>query len=138
DPEALVDDDVRELAELARELESEERTTEAERRQEEGEDGEEPDDDDDSWVDELESLSEEERAHFEADVRPIKRVLVKVRKIAFRIIHSTTKLLPEWRDILKKLKLKDRLIPRDVRTRWNSTFDMADFVIEYREAIEMI
>jgi hypothetical protein len=30
------------------------------------------------------------------------------------------------------------MIPRDVRTRWNSTYDMLDFAIEYRDALDTI
>jgi hypothetical protein len=29
-------------------------------------------------------------------------------------------------------------MPRDVSTRWNSTFDMLNFAIEYRKAIDAI
>jgi len=29
-------------------------------------------------------------------------------------------------------------MPRDVATRWNSTYDMLEFAIEYREALELI
>ena len=29
-------------------------------------------------------------------------------------------------------------MPRDVRTRWNSTFDMLNFAVEYREALDAI
>lgn len=31
-----------------------------------------------------------------------------------------------------------RLMPRDVSTRWNSTFDMLDFALLYRRAIDEI
>jgi len=30
------------------------------------------------------------------------------------------------------------MMPRDVTTRWNSTYDMLEFAIEYREALESI
>ena len=41
-----------------------------------------------------------------------------------------------WFETLEKLKLKAAMIPRDVRTRWNSTFDMLDFALRYRAAID--
>ena len=34
--------------------------------------------------------------------------------------------------------LSHRMMPRDVATRWNSTFDMLEFAIQYREALESI
>lgn len=33
------------------------------------------------------------------------------------------------------MKKRVRVIPRDVRTRWNSTFDMIAFALLYRDAI---
>ena len=30
------------------------------------------------------------------------------------------------------------MMPRDVLTRWNSTYDMLEFAVEYREAIDLI
>ena len=35
------------------------------------------------------------------------------------------------------LQLPDKLIPRDVRTRWNSTFDMLDMAVKYRKAVDV-
>ncbi len=80
DPEALVDEDVRELEELVKELEVEEAETEKELREAEGDDYEAGNDeeDDESWVDEIGSLTAEEEAEFEEHVRPVKKVLVKV------------------------------------------------------------
>ena len=37
--------------------------------------------------------------------------------------------------MLKELGLHERLMPHDVATRWNSTFNMLDFAIQYRTAI---
>ncbi|KAG1857366.1 ribonuclease H-like domain-containing protein, partial [Suillus subalutaceus] len=59
-----------------------------------------------------------------------------LQKLAFKIIHSTTLFLPAWKVILDELQLPVRIMPRDVSTRWNSTFDMLDFAIEYCQALD--
>ena len=61
-----------------------------------------------------------------------------MRRLAFKIVHSSTKLLPRWKQIVEDLKLSPRIMPRDVRTHWNSTFLMLDFALEYREALDKI
>ncbi len=43
--------------------------------------------------------------------------------------------LPAWFELLKELGLPKRVLPRDVRTRWNSTFRMLDAALEYKKAI---
>jgi hypothetical protein len=109
-------------------------------------------DEDDEWVDELERLSVHKRNAAYGQIQPIQFVLVKVqqfpdcsehslsshqlRKLAFKIIHSTTIVLPAWHEILKELKLESRIMPRDVSTRWNSTFNMLDFALKYHIAID--
>ena len=40
--------------------------------------------------------------------------------------------------MLEELGLDARMMPRDVSTRWNSTFDMVDFAIDYQPAIDVI
>ena len=50
--------------------------------------------------------------------------------------NSTTIILPEWFSTLANLDLEERMMPRDVSTRWNSTFDMLDFAMEHREALD--
>jgi hypothetical protein len=55
-------------------------------------------------------------------------------------------LLPWWLQLLKDLAddgslsnpLTIRMMPHDVATRWNSTYDMLVFALEYREAINGI
>lgn len=43
-------------------------------------------------------------------------------------------LLPAWTACLEELKISVKLIPRDVRTRWNSTYDMLQFVLDHKKA----
>jgi hypothetical protein len=118
------------------------------------------------WVaDELgedtEMPDDDEREEFEDRVRPVRLLLVKVmpchtdseshtlgtpqlnafpqlRKLAYAILHSTTILLPTWFTLLKSLKMSERKMPRDVTTRWNSTYDMLVFALEYRTAIDQM
>ena len=56
--------------------------------------------------------------------------------MGFKIINSSTRLLPEWKTVCEEEGLPVRLLPRDVRTRWNSTFDMLDFAIKYRAVVD--
>ena len=51
---------------------------------------------------------------------------------------STTIILPQWFTTLEDLDLGQRMMPRDVTTRWNSTYDMLEFAVEYREGIDSI
>jgi len=44
--------------------------------------------------------------------------------------------LPEWYNILDRLKLTHHMIPHDVKTRWNSTYDMLDVAVRYCTAID--
>jgi hypothetical protein len=64
--------------------------------------------------------------------------LLQLCKISFAIIHSSTILLPLWFATLEKVKLDALTMPRDVRTRWNSTYDMLVFALRYRVAIDDI
>lgn len=58
-----------------------------------------------------------------------------MRKVAFTIKNSSTILLPHWFSILRDLDTPEKMMPRDVATRWNSTFDMLDFAVEHITAI---
>jgi hypothetical protein len=70
--------------------------------------------------------------------------LIQLRKFAYAVKNSTTLLLPEWNNIVKRLaadtkkSLSLRVMPRDVTTRWNSTYDMLKFAYTYREAINQL
>jgi hypothetical protein len=43
-----------------------------------------------------------------------------------------------WYKCLQELKMREKLMPRDIATRWNSTFDMLEFALEYWKAIDAI
>ena len=148
-----LDDDEKSLLALAENIEEEELSMAKENDEEDGEMGE--DDDLNGWVNEVAALTPRERDDLERSIRPIKRMLVKVcwqlytrlyilipssqlRKLAFRVVHSTTILLPAWKACLENLGLAVKVMPRDVSTRWNSTYDMLCFAIEYCAAIKII
>ncbi|KAJ6551550.1 hypothetical protein B0H19DRAFT_950718, partial [Mycena capillaripes] len=58
-----------------------------------------------------------------------------IRKLAFAIIHSTTIGLPAWRKACLDHQMRPCLIPRDVRTRWNSLYDMLSVAVTYKDVI---
>ncbi|KAJ7849523.1 hypothetical protein B0H14DRAFT_2236513, partial [Mycena olivaceomarginata] len=89
-------------------------------------------------LDELSELTEEQQKVFDTQTKGVKKTIDKIRKLSFAIIHSTTILLPSWRTLCTTHKHKERIIPRDVRTRWNSTYDMLRFAEQYREVIDAI
>jgi len=94
-------------------------------------------DDEDWWVesvDELEALTGEERENLNVTLRPVSKMLNKLRKLAFAIAHCKI-LLPAWKSCLRNSKLPVRIMPRDVSTRWSSTCDMLGFSIKYKAAI---
>ncbi|KAJ3748251.1 hypothetical protein EV360DRAFT_56962 [Lentinula raphanica] len=59
----------------------------------------------------------------------------QTRKISFKIIHSTTILLPKWREHIAGTEFKGQVLPRDVATRWNSSFDMLAAFLRMKEPI---
>ncbi|KAF5343676.1 hypothetical protein D9758_014683 [Tetrapyrgos nigripes] len=110
-------------------------------RLKETEDGEEREkDSEDLVVDMMEGMSAEEKETLRKQIIPVQQVLVKFRKTAFKVINSTTILLPQWRDILKEMKQPQTVIPRDVTTRWNSTCDLIGYCIdkEHKKAYRAI
>ncbi|KAG1843639.1 hypothetical protein C8R48DRAFT_585258, partial [Suillus tomentosus] len=88
------------------------------------------------WVDEMETMDADKCADLMQSLRPVKVMLVKLRKIAFKMVHSSTILLPAWKLLLQEQKRTVRIMPRDIVTRWNSTFNMLRFANEYRPALE--
>ena len=72
--------------------------------------------------------------------------LFQLRKLAYAIKNSTTIILPRWNEVIEqstatsttKKKLSVRKMPRDVSTRWNSTYDMLKFAFAYSDPINTI
>lgn len=123
------------------------------------------DDDVEGMVDVRAEMTEEEIEALDASLQPVRVVLVKVcifqlrmgleinttiqiRKLAFAIKNSPMLILPEWTAILRRLEVASkrdgkkpltiRMVPRDVPTRWNSTFDMLHFAVKYHVALDEI
>ena len=91
---------------------------------------------DDDDIDELDQLNASERKKLMENVGAIRTTVSKLRRLSFSIIQSPTSALPAWRRRCKEFDLKSRIFPRDVVTRWNSTFDMLSFALEYRAVID--
>ncbi|KAF4618847.1 hypothetical protein D9613_009691 [Agrocybe pediades] len=128
-----IDRDLEEELELAGDIELEEQEMERDTASDEDED-----DDETGMVDYRKEMTPDEIAELDATLR----------KIAYAVKNSTTILLPEWNAIIKRLgiaskaakqkPLGQRVMPRDVTTRWNSTFDMLVFALEYQQVINEI
>jgi hypothetical protein len=95
-------------------------------------------DDVDDGIDEFEQLSEADKRALLDDTKLVRGTVSKLRNLAFSIINSSTLSLPAWKRCCKQLKIRSRLIPRDVITRWNSTYDMLVFCLKYKEPIDAI
>ncbi|KAG1812878.1 uncharacterized protein BJ212DRAFT_1242422, partial [Suillus subaureus] len=95
-------------------------------------------DDDEGWVDELYLLEEEEHKQLMDSICPLKLILAKLQKLTYKVIHLMTIILPAWKAVLEDLDLPVRIIPCDISTWWNSTYDMLDFVLTYQEGINVI
>ena len=136
------------LLTLAENLEEEELTT-----ADEINDDEEIDENDvQDWVDEVATLTATQCEFLEESIRLVKLVLVKVSykiiysldtepalqvwKLAYKIVHSSTILLPAWKECLHKLNIAKKILSRDVTTRWNSIYNMLACLITYSDAVE--
>ncbi|KIL60458.1 hypothetical protein M378DRAFT_45632, partial [Amanita muscaria Koide BX008] len=95
-------------------------------------DGTSEEDNDEGLINVMDEMDEAEREQVRTDMLLVKQMLSKLRKLAYKIVNSSTILLPAWKSTLRGLGLRERLMPCDVATRWNSTFDMLDFAIQYR------
>ncbi|KAH9952522.1 hypothetical protein BGW80DRAFT_1194779, partial [Lactifluus volemus] len=71
----------------------------------------------------------------------------QLRSFSNAVKNSPTILLPEWRNTIKKLAtdaddpkktLAENIMPRDVSTRWNSTYNMLKFASSYQDPINQM
>jgi len=62
----------------------------------------------------------------------------QVRKVTYAVKNSSTNLLPKWKRFCRQVGLKESILPRDVKTRWNSSFDMLDAALAYRDVYALI
>jgi hypothetical protein len=44
--------------------------------------------------------------------------------------------LPAWKRLLAELKIAEKLLPRDVSTRWNSTYNMLNAAFKLKPAVQ--
>jgi len=96
-------------------------------------------------IEDVEEAMKEDLAQVAEHVEPMRQVLYKLRKLAYSIKNSSTRILrARWKEIIKEVaptspeKLTVQMMPRDVRTRWNSTYDMLKFALAYRDAIDQV
>ncbi|KAF8867622.1 hypothetical protein CPB84DRAFT_1619821, partial [Gymnopilus junonius] len=129
----VLDEAAQALADLASDLELEE-WAEQETAEVPNENGN--DEPLDPWVDFHEGLSEEERTELDQTIQPVRSMLVKLHKIVFALKNSTTILLPIWYKTVKAHHLPQQMMPHDVATQWNSTFNMMDFALNYCPVID--
>ncbi|KAJ3753995.1 hypothetical protein EV360DRAFT_29703, partial [Lentinula raphanica] len=59
----------------------------------------------------------------------------QTRKISYKLINSSTGLLPKWREHLSDTEFAGRTLRRDVATRWNSTHNMLECFLEMKTVV---
>ncbi|KIK11653.1 hypothetical protein PISMIDRAFT_74065, partial [Pisolithus microcarpus 441] len=61
-----------------------------------------------------------------------------LHKLTIKLVHSTTILLPVWKSILKELRQAVTIMLHDVPTRWNSSFNLSEYTLNHRKAIDTV
>ncbi|KAJ7364493.1 hypothetical protein DFH08DRAFT_629642, partial [Mycena albidolilacea] len=89
----------------------------------------------DNIFDEKAVRLDEDREVFAEETKGISGALGKICTICNKIINSPTKLLPRWRKVVKANRLTLRVLPCDIKTRWNSTYNMINAALAYQRAI---
>jgi hypothetical protein len=65
-------------------------------------------------------------------------IAVQIHKLSFAIVQSTTIALPAWQEVYAWNALPPPLIPDNVTTQWNSTYNMLRVAMAYHAAIDDI
>ncbi|KAE9386884.1 hypothetical protein BT96DRAFT_769541, partial [Gymnopus androsaceus JB14] len=76
------------------------------------------------FVEVLGEMTDIEQEEWNEAIQPLQSALVKCHRISFKIINSLTVLLPRWRETVASTGFKDCILPCDVATCWNSTYNM--------------
>ncbi|KAL6308918.1 hypothetical protein BKA93DRAFT_724755 [Sparassis latifolia] len=134
-----LDDVEQELVDLAKDLDFEDFIIHAEKgAKDTGDEATVDESEDEELLEALFDFTDNKHVSLTENVRPVKLVLVKLCKLAFKIVHLMTITLPAWYATLNDLKVAERIMLRDVVTRWNFTYDMLEFSLNYRKAIDII
>ncbi|KAH9918529.1 uncharacterized protein BXZ73DRAFT_52881, partial [Epithele typhae] len=88
------------------------------------------------WVDDMSGMTPGELRDFRSNLRPVRLMLTKLRRLAATIRKSTTILLPAWKKQLELLNQDILMLKQDVRTRWCSTHDMLKRAVRLKKAIK--
>jgi hypothetical protein len=62
----------------------------------------------------------------------------QLRLLAITFKRSTTKIIPQWCQICAEIRSAVKLLKHDVRTCWNSTYDVAESGLELRPTVDHI
>lgn len=62
----------------------------------------------------------------------------QIRKLVFKVVHSSTLLGPVWMQLCRAHNKSEQYIPQDVTTHWNSTHNMLVVSLNYRAVYDKL
>ncbi|KAF8230616.1 hypothetical protein L208DRAFT_1218576, partial [Tricholoma matsutake] len=119
-------DNEHELLDLTGNIEEEENTTVMENNT--GDKDTADEDDMDGWVNKMDHLTAAKKQDLEESIKPLTTSLLiwliirhqQLRKLSFKIIHSTTILLPIWKQCIEDLRLPIHTISTLISQLWHA------------------